>query len=413
MSAVTELENRDTRIRSPRRNVLARWWNWERTSGKFLMISIAVHVLFGLVAAVFVVQHYQAARKLTFKGGPPSPNPSTRALEHKVQMAKKQNTMSAPAIARKITTTGVAKVSLPDMPAMPKMAAPPVKMAGAGGTDVSFNPGTMAATGGSGAGGAAVPFFGFRESRGGGMLVGKLYDLKQFKNGTPSKLDQDHGFPDEIGRFVKGGFNESILDKYFAGPNALYTTQIFIPKIKSEQGPLAFGVGGRVQPKMWVVVYRGTIVPTETGTYRFVGVGDDLLVVRFNGAIVLDCGAMSPSGHTPQKFYAGDGIQLKGDMGWYKGSGVGDPVQVKAGESYPMEILIGEWPGGDFKAWLQIERQGVEYEKDSKGVPRLPIFKLAASDIPRPSGEAPMFAKTGPVWKADRPKDASTASNKP
>src|SRR3954453_22812077 len=110
--------------------VLKRWWNWEGTSGKFLMISIGVHVLFGLIAAVVVVQHYQATRKLTFKGGPPSPNPSTRALEHKVQMAKKQNTMSAPAMAKKITTTGVAKVSLPEMPAMPRLAAPPVKMAG-------------------------------------------------------------------------------------------------------------------------------------------------------------------------------------------------------------------------------------------------------------------------------------------
>src|SRR3954468_12229330 len=172
--------------------MLKRWWQWERTSGKFLMISIGVHVLFGLVAAVFVVQHYQANRKLTFKGGPPSPNPSTRALEHKVQMAKKQSTMSAPAIAKKITTTGIAKVSLPEMPAMPKLGAPAVKMAGAGGTDVSFNAGTMAATGGSGAGGAAVPFFGFRESRGGGSLVGKFYDLKQLKNGTPSKLDQNN-----------------------------------------------------------------------------------------------------------------------------------------------------------------------------------------------------------------------------
>src|SRR6201995_4097405 len=58
--------------------MLSRWWNWERTSGKFLIISIAAHALFGIIAAVFVVQHIQTARKLTFKGGPPSPNPSTR-----------------------------------------------------------------------------------------------------------------------------------------------------------------------------------------------------------------------------------------------------------------------------------------------------------------------------------------------
>src|SRR3954471_17876865 len=235
--------------------VLKRWWNWERTSGKFLMISIGVHVLFGLIAAVFVVQHYQTGRKLTFKGGPPSPNPSSRALEHKVQMAKKQSTMSAPAIAKKITTTGIAKVTLPEMPAMPKLAAPAVKMAGAGGTDVSFNTGSMTTSGGSGAGGAAVPFFGFRESKGGGSLVGKFYDLKQTKDRKPSNLDQDKGFPDELNRFVTGGWNESNLAKYFVGPNPLFTTQIYIPKIPAEQGPQAFQLGG-VQPKMWVVHYK-------------------------------------------------------------------------------------------------------------------------------------------------------------
>lgn len=122
-----------------------RGWSWERFRGKFLVISIAVHVLFGVIAAVYVVQRAQAARKLTFKGGPPSPNPSTRAIEHKVQMAKKQSTMSAPSISKRITTTGLSKVTLPDMPAMPKLAGAPAKMAGVGGADVSF--GSMAATG--------------------------------------------------------------------------------------------------------------------------------------------------------------------------------------------------------------------------------------------------------------------------
>ncbi len=393
--------------------VTKRRWSWKKFGGKFLVISIAVHLLFGVGAAVWVVQQYQANRKLTFKGGPPSPNPSTRALEHKVQMAKKQSTMSAPTLNKRITTTGLSKVALPDMPAMPKVAAAPAKMASAGGTDSSFAMGAMTNTGGSGGGGAAVPFFGFKASQGGGSLAGHLYDLKQLKNGTPSKLDEQNGYPAEIARFVNGGFNESIFEKYFVGPNPLFTTQIFIPKIKSEQGPLAFGLGGRVQPKMWVVVYRGNVIPPEGGTYRFVGICDDILVVRFNGRVVLDAGSMTPSGHGPQKFYAGDGIQLKSDMGWYKGSGVGEPIQVNGGQSYPMEILIGEWPGGDFKAWLQIEKDGVDYAKDSKGVPILPIFKVAGSDVAHPVSEAPVFAKEGPVWKAEKPKaDASPSPNK-
>jgi hypothetical protein len=393
-----------------RERVLARWWQWERTSGKFLFISVGAHLLFGVIAALVVVQHYQATRKLTFKAGPPSPNPSTRALEHKVQLAKKQSTMSAPAVARKITTTGLAKVSLPEMPAMPQLAAPPIKMAGAGGTDVSFSAGGMSASSGSGAGGAAVPFFGFRESKGGGALVGKFYDLKQLKNGTPSKLDQQNGYPAELAKFVNSGWNEANLQKYFVGPNLLYATQIFIPKINANQGPLEFGLGGRVQPKMWVVHYKGNVIPDESGTYRFVGMADDVLVVRFNGRVVLDCGSTNPSGHPPQKFYASSGLQLKSDMPWYKGLGVGDPIQVKAGESYPLEILIGEWPGGDFKAWLLIEKEGVNYEKDTKGNPILPIFKVAAGQPMHSGSEAPVFAKNGPIWKAEKTKETASAS---
>src|SRR5207244_13264763 len=91
-----------------------RRWIATILGSKFLVISIAVHLLFGVGAAYWVVQRYQANRKLTFKGGPPSPNPSTRALEHKVQTAKKQSTMSAPSLAKRITTTGLAKVALPE-----------------------------------------------------------------------------------------------------------------------------------------------------------------------------------------------------------------------------------------------------------------------------------------------------------
>jgi len=54
----------------------------------------------------------------------------------------------------------------------------------------------------------------------------------------------------------------------------------------------------------------------------------------------------------------------------------------------------------------------VQYEKDAKGTPILPIFKLAAGDVTRGSGEAPVFAKAGPVWKAEKAKDSETAAKK-
>src|SRR5215210_30690 len=156
---------------------------WARIlSNRFLFISIAAHVLFGLAAAAYVVQTIAAKRKLTFTAAPPSPNPSTRSLEHKVQMAKKQNTMSAPMQSRRITTSGLAKVSLPEMPAMPAMntaLSAPGRMAGMGGTGAGLGPsvGALGTTGGGG--GGPVPFFGLRSATGGGALAGSFYDLKQ------------------------------------------------------------------------------------------------------------------------------------------------------------------------------------------------------------------------------------------
>ena len=66
-----------------------------------------------------IVQRMQAKRKVTFQGGPPSVNPSKRALEHKVSMAQKKKTGGAPPQAKRIVSAGIAKVSLPDLPTIP------------------------------------------------------------------------------------------------------------------------------------------------------------------------------------------------------------------------------------------------------------------------------------------------------
>ena len=123
-------------------------------AGKFLIVSIAVHLLFGVGATYYVVQRIQAKRKVTFAAGPPAVNPSQRALEHKVSMAKKKNTMSAPAQAKRITTTGFARVALPEMPTMPNaMEVIPNKMAGLGGVGTGFGAGGGGSGMGTGGGG--------------------------------------------------------------------------------------------------------------------------------------------------------------------------------------------------------------------------------------------------------------------
>jgi len=377
---------------------------WSRLrNSRFLFISILVHVLFGIGAAIYVVQVYNPQRKLTFKGGPPSPNRSERAIEHKVQMAKKQSTMSAPAVKR-IVTTGIAKVTLPDMPAMPKMDAAPTKMAGVGGTGIGL-PTSVTGTEGSQGGGGPISFFGLRET-GGGSFAGTFYDLKQSQTHRSTDMSEQK-YGDIVTDFVKGGWNESAFQKFYKAPQTLYNTQIFTPYMQADEGPRAFHVSGEVKPRLWLALYKGKVSPPESGTYHFVGAGDDVLVVRFNGQVVLD-GSWNPHGVSS--------IAAKYDYGFTNAKGLSIPnkfvkgpaVSVTAGNYYDMEVLIGEQPGGEFFADLLIEKDGVNYEKESHGSPILPIFRLAEGKMPalRSGEKLPPFAPKGPIWRAEAIKPA-------
>jgi hypothetical protein len=131
-----------------------------------LVISIAVHLLFGVAAGIWVVSHYVAERKLTFQGGPKSPNPSERALQHRVQMQQMNRNMPE-AVPKRVLTTGLAKVSLPPMPEInvPKTAATSPMMSGSRAAG-NFSTGGMMGGGNLGGTGSGNPiqFFGIRDT---------------------------------------------------------------------------------------------------------------------------------------------------------------------------------------------------------------------------------------------------------
>ncbi|MFL6513497.1 MAG: vWA domain-containing protein [Chthoniobacterales bacterium] len=137
-----------------------KWWKRR----EFLLISIAVHLLFGLGAGYLVVSHYTAARKLTFQAGPKSPNRSERAIQHKVQLQEKMKT-APPIIPKRILTAGIAKITLPPLPDVSGLkSATPGPLMAAAGQNAKF--GAQAAMIGSAAGtnaGAAINFFGIRD----------------------------------------------------------------------------------------------------------------------------------------------------------------------------------------------------------------------------------------------------------
>ena len=104
-----------------------------RYSPPLLIGVVALHLIFGGVAAIWVVSKYSAARKLTFNAGPKSPNPSERALEHRVQLQKKMTAVSAPPIVpKRVLSTGAARVTLPPLPEIKAQENAPPTMMSAG-----------------------------------------------------------------------------------------------------------------------------------------------------------------------------------------------------------------------------------------------------------------------------------------
>ena len=121
------------------------------------------------------------------------------------------------------------------------------------------------------------------------------------------------------------------------------------------------------------------------------------MLVRFNRRLVLDRCWYIRTNWKPLANYSYDFSTIP------NGFAKGDAIRVEAGQSYPMEVLIGEQPGGEGFATLLQEVEGVTYDKDSKGNPILPVFRLAdvKPAASTPDAPYPPHRDDGPVWKVD------------
>ncbi len=96
--------------------------------GSTLWISILLHVFFGAVATYIIVEHFQK-KHINFRVTEP-PAPHTE-VEYKVELAKRTNVESAPPDLKRIVTTDVSPITLPDVPVTPKVdETAPTEMAG-------------------------------------------------------------------------------------------------------------------------------------------------------------------------------------------------------------------------------------------------------------------------------------------
>ena len=115
----------------------------------------------------------------------------------------------------------------------------------------------------------------------GSTLVGTFYDTKQTPGGRPTNMNMNQ-YREFLSRFVNKGWNESELNRFYKAPQQLYAAQFYIPRTPAKDAPKAYGCDDKVKPSQWLAIYRGKVRAPKSGTFRFVGLGDDYLVVRFN-----------------------------------------------------------------------------------------------------------------------------------
>lgn len=406
---------------------------WRKLGGGSLTISILVHTVFLILGLFWIFQIIPPEKEKLVDFKPSGGGGGTS----KSQPNKSRNQVMKAAVQR-VAAAGISSnFTLPE----PQMSSSLASLGSLGAAGAGLGGGSGGGRGdgiGSGVGngmgdgmaggtaGKLNPFGMLSQTP--NALIGTFYDLKQTDQRKPTNISNEETLA-VIREFVNRGWKESSLSRtYFQAPQKLYQTKIYIPLMPAEGAPAAFNCEKDVQPSRWLIVYRGTVTPPKSGRYRFVGAGDDVLVVRFNNKHVFDHGFYG--GTTGTHLSGGFIGVLKGEEkdrerqrmlrdspmkipvefyhypstgnwnGAIGGLAVGPTFEAKAGTSYPIEILLSEIPGGLFCASLMIEQIGGKYEKASTGSPILPLFRIDHQPPAITTGDnAPPFQADAPSWK--------------
>lgn len=255
-----------------------------------------------------------------------------------------------------------------------------------------------------------------------GVVMNVLHELIKGKKAELAKILRYDGNLYASHFYIPARYKECISrhlpDKNLKGYETVSEDSDFITeKPKIEKG----------LPGGWLAVYRGKVCAPKSGKFRFVGMADDCIIVRFANRMVLEAGYTVASGieegnadsiwnaaemglskNYHQKLRAGkDAVhrnyqflrlkstpKLNDMMGGFL---AGTPFTVKKGMSYPIEVILMD-SINDARFFLMIQ----EVRKDGKLAP-LHLFRtddaLPDSTLDTGNHEKPDFEEDSLIWK--------------
>ena len=370
---------------------------WQKLGGEGLMISVIIHAILIIIALVWVISTWTDPAKKdpdSFSTGQGGGAAGERAKEYKTRLQPKNPKTTAKSVSRITTKSPTASLALPDMPAT-SMASLNTGLMG-GGQSKGFGGGSGGGIGsGMGAGrGNGKNFVSLFGSKGGGNgLVGSFYDIKQTASRKPTPATPGSGegiaaYREVVKEFFAGGWTVSKFSGYYKSPDALIAGQIFVPSRPADAGPAAFGVEKEVKPSRWIAHYKATVEVPQSLPFRFVGSGDDWLLVRWDRKVALDDGY--------EHFLVGDGNYkdfkqvVKSDFHIDRSPGslnrlaCGPWINTSKGTRVPIEIIFGETPGGVSDVYLAIEvaKSSARVKGEFEGEGTLKLFRVNSEPLP-------------------------------
>lgn len=344
----------------------------ERLQAPFLAVAIPVVSVLILLVVTATVQTSRRAIQVEIatevepaetleEEEPPEDAPELLAVDPDAPIVDVSVDVNIPSMSSMTPAPQGATVSA--TPTVAKISSPVHMITGAKtrslGEGSSF--GTVIGGGSGGGGGGGIPV---------GYLIGEMFDFKRDASGSDIPGWNPNMYWEQARKLVNNGkFGSKGEGHVYKIPAKVALNKIFIEEQKAENGPKAFGVGDKMKPRGWLAHYSATLTSKVDGRFRFIGYFDDVMICYIDGKLVLEVdwdmfgdrpmsvtGWKSPVGKSP-----------------YGRDVVGDWFALKKGQSFRVDICVGERPGGLVSGRLMLDREGAEYQKDGNR-PIWPLF---------------------------------------